>query len=342
MGVVISKGTLNPLSFVSTVIGFISFAFTLATFLRVFWDNLQTIAAAPGEINDFLSTLKQGLLEERRHLRKVRRRRKSMRGNGNHNQNHVRGRSDYSSDDDRGQRRRYSQARSTDGGNGNANGSRKGGHSRGRKRKGAHHHHERMNFDRDLQALDSSGEAAALASLKLALRDMIRQFRHLEYPFLRPEFQSQTNGQWSTSGPYPFTPAKAAGNAQQGYGGSRSRKERDLEKSRNEYEDGHGYGYGYGYDEDEGSSGLQATNRLGSEYRKCGLKERWLWVKRKPDVITLSEALSRLEVRRTAHEVGEVVIMVGDIGRDLEDIRDSILALEGRMSRVVGVRRVDG
>jgi hypothetical protein len=326
MGVVISKSTLNPLSFVSTIIGFISFAFTLATFLRVFWSNLQTISSAPGQINDYLSTMKQGLLEERRHLRKVRRRRKSMRRNGS--QNHVRERSRYSSDDDGGPGWRYSRARSNDGGNRNWDGNGKGGQSRGRKRKGPHHHHERMNFDRDLQAMDSAGESASVASMKLALRDLIKQFRHLEYPFLKTEFQSQTNGQWSTSAPYPFTPAKSGT-------GPGSRRERDLEKSRNDYSDA------YGYDEDEGSSGLHFTNRLGSEYRKCGLRERWLWLKQKPDVITLSEALSRLEVRRTAHEIGEVLVMVGDIGRDLEDMRDSMMALEGRPSRVVGVRRID-
>jgi uncharacterized protein YoxC len=55
----------------------------------------------------------------------------------------------------------------------------------------------------------------------------------------------------------------------------------------------------------------------------------------------LSEALSRQEVRRTAHEVGQVMMMVGDIGQDVEDVRSSLQALEGRMSRVVGIRRVE-
>jgi hypothetical protein len=51
--------------------------------------------------------------------------------------------------------------------------------------------------------------------------------------------------------------------------------------------------------------------------------------------------LSRVEVRRTAHEVGEVLSMVCNIGRDLEDMQQGMHALEGRLSRVVGVRRVD-
>lgn len=44
MGVVISKSTLNPLSFVSTIIGFVSFVFTPGTFLKVhaYLTNLRT------------------------------------------------------------------------------------------------------------------------------------------------------------------------------------------------------------------------------------------------------------------------------------------------------------
>ena len=64
-------------------------------------------------------------------------------------------------------------------------------------------------------------------------------------------------------------------------------------------------------------------------------------MRRKDAVVSLMEGLSRVEVRRMAHEVGSVLMMVGDIGKDLEDMRDSVLALEGRLSRVVGVRRVD-
>ena len=74
MGITISHTDYAPLSLVSTILGFISFTFTLATLLKVFSSNLGTFNAAPQEVPDFLSGLKQGLLEERRHLRRVRRR----------------------------------------------------------------------------------------------------------------------------------------------------------------------------------------------------------------------------------------------------------------------------
>lgn len=74
MGVTISKTSeLSPLSLVSTVFGFLGFAFTIATFLRVTWENIQTINGASTQISDYLGNLKQGLYEERAHLRKVRR-----------------------------------------------------------------------------------------------------------------------------------------------------------------------------------------------------------------------------------------------------------------------------
>ncbi|KAF2259552.1 hypothetical protein CC78DRAFT_591865 [Lojkania enalia] len=272
MGVTISHAILSPLSLAAAVIGFISFGFTVATFLNVFWSSIQTLLGAPDQIEDFLCTLKEGLLEERRHLRKVKRRLKSRSGS------HVRGRSNL--------------GRDSEGGKGGA------GHGRGR---GVQHGY----FERDLQSLHSAGEDAGTRALRSAIRDMIREFRRLEHPFLKPEFQQQSSSYWSTTDPSTRKPyySKDGGN------------DYDRQLGRN--------------------------NTLGSEYRKCGFRERWLWLRRKDAVVMLSESLSRVETRRTAHDVGQVLIMVGDIGRDLQDIRDSVEALEGRMSRVIGVRRVD-
>ncbi|KAF2664085.1 hypothetical protein BT63DRAFT_100634 [Microthyrium microscopicum] len=74
MGVAISsQSQLAPISLASTIIGFISFAFTLATLLRVFWNELQTFSAAKSEIEDHLTNLKQSLYEERSTLKRARR-----------------------------------------------------------------------------------------------------------------------------------------------------------------------------------------------------------------------------------------------------------------------------
>ncbi|KAI9751554.1 MAG: hypothetical protein M4579_006009 [Chaenotheca gracillima] len=58
----------------SEVLGYISFVFTLATVIRVFWDSLNTFWGAPVEIPNFLVTVKQELYEEREYLRRARRR----------------------------------------------------------------------------------------------------------------------------------------------------------------------------------------------------------------------------------------------------------------------------
>jgi hypothetical protein len=274
MGVTISKTALSPLSLLSITIGLISFAFTLATFLNVFWSSLQTLHAAPREITDFLSNLKQGLLEERRHLRRVGKRLRSAR----------RGRSGSVSREDG--KRRYS------GGDGGGGG-------------------RRARFERDEQALRSDGETDSLKALRAAVRDMIQSFRAIEYPFLRPEFQQKNStAQWSTNAQVekpPFTnPA-----------------------------------YSYPDDDEPEAQGLGGSNRFGNEYRTCGLRERWMWLRRKGDVVRMSEGLSRLETRRMAHEVGRATMMLRDIGRDLEDVWEGVGRLEGRLGRVVGVRRVE-
>jgi hypothetical protein len=69
-----SSGSLAPISVASIAIGFISFAFTLAIWLHSFWDWFLTLSDAPTQVQDYLSTLRQGLYEEREHLKTVRRR----------------------------------------------------------------------------------------------------------------------------------------------------------------------------------------------------------------------------------------------------------------------------
>lgn len=81
MGVAISThSTVAPVSLASTIIGFISFIFTVGTATRVFWTEISTFSAAGHEIDDSLTNLKQNLYEEKYHLkraRKIRSRRRS-------------------------------------------------------------------------------------------------------------------------------------------------------------------------------------------------------------------------------------------------------------------------
>ncbi|KAI9847340.1 MAG: hypothetical protein M1838_000924 [Thelocarpon superellum] len=62
----------TAVSTVSTVIGFVSFAFTVSIFLRSFWEAFQTLGSAPQQIQDALSNLRYELTEEREYLRRAR------------------------------------------------------------------------------------------------------------------------------------------------------------------------------------------------------------------------------------------------------------------------------
>ncbi|KAH6491833.1 hypothetical protein HBI55_141280 [Parastagonospora nodorum] len=276
MGITVSHTNCAPILLVSALIGFVSFAFTLGTFIKVFWSNLGTFAAAQQEIHDYLSSLKQGLLEERLHLRRYKRRLKNIR----RDQSHGRAAGSGSDDD---------YARTCSG--------------RGKRRSSGARKHQ-MHFDRDMQSRRSSGEEAALRVMRVTVKDLMKSFRELEQPFLKAEFQQQDSAQWSHNSPshssyYP-------------------EKHPDTEDRSD--------------DDSPGVSHMRASNRLSHEYRKCCFKERWIWVRRKASVLNLSSVLSRVEVRRTAHEVGEVLSMVSNIGRDLEDIQHSMHALEGRLN----------
>ncbi|EKG18490.1 hypothetical protein MPH_04292 [Macrophomina phaseolina MS6] len=245
MGVTISKTSdLSPISFVSTIFGFIGFAITIATFLRVTWENIQTFLGAATQISDLLGNLKQGLYEERAHLRKVR----------------------------RWQRRR---------------GSFQGGPRSGPDAD----KHEKWFGHGYLDMKDMHDDDQSTRVLREAIRNMIRDFRYLEQPFLRDDVESR-------------------------------------------YRDPHvRNGEGYAPSDDE--------EYYKTEYRTTGIRERWLWLNRKGSVVDMMAQLSRLETRRIAKEVGEACLIVRGMERDFQVMDDRIWNLEQRMTRVVGVRRVD-
>ncbi|KAF2090917.1 hypothetical protein K490DRAFT_62249 [Saccharata proteae CBS 121410] len=231
MGVTLStESSLAPISLASILVGFISFAFTFATFLRVTWQNYITILSASNQIHDLLGNLKQGLYEERAHLRRVRKL----------------------------QRRRNTYGTSA---------------------------YDKENIG---VRLGGDGDDIATKVMRDAIRHMISEFRGLERPFLKD----------------------------------------DDGRRYHDVRNGEGFA-----EEDEDDYYL-------SEYRPCGLRERWLWLRSKGDVEHLFGALTRLETRRMAKEVGEATLVLSRLGRDLQDVDDRLYELEQRLSRVVGIRRV--
>lgn len=60
---------LAPISYASIIVGFTSFAFTFFTFLRVFWESIQTMWSAPKEILQLLGNLRTELYGERAYFK---------------------------------------------------------------------------------------------------------------------------------------------------------------------------------------------------------------------------------------------------------------------------------
>ncbi|KAF1988569.1 hypothetical protein K402DRAFT_328310 [Aulographum hederae CBS 113979] len=253
MGTTISKGVLTPLSIVSIVVGFVSFAFTIFTFLNVFWNSLMTIYSAPSQIQDFLGNLKSGLYEERRHLRRLRKRRK----------------------------RRRSESR------------------RGEKERGVE-----VNGREGLEEGELEWDAGFRVS-RDTVKHMISRFKKLEEPFLEDY----------------------------------DREQKRRRGGRDEWDDvfrSSSRGRDRPMNEEEEEAEFYLTS-----YRRCGLRERWIWLRKKPDVMDLLNGLQRVETRRVAKEIGDMYLGFSELRRRAERMDESVAALEDRLSRVVGVRRIE-
>ena len=74
MGVALSSNsTESPFAFAGGVIGIISFAFTVGTFVRVMWINLHTMFEAPQQVHGYLLSLRTEIYEEKAYLKMIRR-----------------------------------------------------------------------------------------------------------------------------------------------------------------------------------------------------------------------------------------------------------------------------
>ena len=68
---------LPTISLASSTIGFISFAFTFFTFLRVFWETILTLWSAPRQMQGYLDNLRLEIHNERAYFRTALRRTRS-------------------------------------------------------------------------------------------------------------------------------------------------------------------------------------------------------------------------------------------------------------------------
>ena len=72
-----SSTKLAPISYASSIVGFTSFAFTFFTFVRVFWETILTLWAAPKQIMSYLDQLRIEIHNERAYFKSALRRTRS-------------------------------------------------------------------------------------------------------------------------------------------------------------------------------------------------------------------------------------------------------------------------
>ncbi|KAI5211920.1 hypothetical protein AUEXF2481DRAFT_26793 [Aureobasidium subglaciale EXF-2481] len=248
MGITLSThSTLAPLSLASTIIGFVSFSFTIATLLRVFWGNITTVTNAHDEIHDYLSNLRVQLYEERESLRNLRR----------HNK-------------DWGKRRR--------------------------------------SEGLPLPRLDD----LTIRSMQDTLRHLTRRFKTLERAFLDQESAYGRRRYRKSLSPNP----RDTLDSEKGL----CSKETELDKEN---------------DDDEEDPRTQ-----GDAFCNITLGKRILWLRRRSDALAIMEAVSRLQTRRTARQVGEIAVALYEYGDTVKDLHDGLHEVEARFCKIAGIRTV--
>ncbi|MCJ1314441.1 hypothetical protein MMC25_008123 [Agyrium rufum] len=240
---------LAPISYASSVVGFLSFAFTFLTFLRVTWDAVMTIFAAPGETRIVLDNLRQELYELRENLRRSRKRRQKP---------------DYSfsssndKDKDKDKDREKEKDREAD--------YYSGGNNKTRSEK---------DYDRNAKVYGE--DRSPLRVLSDTVKHLSREFERIERPFLA-------------------NPREDADEVCEGSAWTHYR----IYNSKVEYAD-------------------------------MTLGVRFHWLRNKGRLNTMGDLISRIQVRRIAHEVGSLQAGLGAVERKMLDVDERMMRFERRL-----------
>ncbi|KAK1072995.1 hypothetical protein LTR12_005816 [Friedmanniomyces endolithicus] len=273
MGVSISKTALSPLSLLSIIIGFISFAFTVATFLRVLWANFMTLGEAQHEVHSYLTNLRTELLEEQASLKVM--------------------------------------------------------------KKNCRRHHRMLERGR----VDSGVELdeVTLKTMSDSVRQLIKRFKGIERPFLEPGD--------------PGIGGEALHHRKRRRNNSRSVSPYEHSAYNSPPEKSHTRARGVGEakgarlpryaDEPPVVDEEEAFWAVRTKYADYSFRKRMLWIVTKPAAQQLFEVLTRVQTRRIARQVAGLSVLVHEYGSTSVETEEMVRRIEERMSRFVGVRRVE-
>ena len=272
MGVVVSSNSpTSPFFLVSGIIGIVSFAFTLGTFLKVVWVNVETATEAPHEVHAYLTNLRTELLEEQMNLKAMR---KGM-----------------------------------------------------RKRK-------RLLQNEEFGGIVSIElDQVSLKTMNDSVKHLCRRFRDLEKPFLEEgelgincenlDRRTRKRRRNSSVSPPEYDHAAYSSPPEKRHRArSRARSNHDRDRHDN--------------DADEEAYWAQRV-----KYRNFTLGKRFLWIRKKTEAQNLFEMLSRVQIRRIARQVGGMTMMMHQYSSGTMELNEAVRRIDERVSRVVGVRRVD-
>ena len=280
MGIYLSTTATSPFFLTSGIIGFVSFAFTLGTFVRVLWTNFETLGDAEHEVHTYLTNLRTELLEERANLRVMKKMCKK---------------------------------------------------------------HHRMIHRGDGFRMDSGVELddVTLKTMSDAVRNLIKQFRNIEKPFLEPgeqgiaEMEEHDKRRRRRRQKESRSVSPRYGSPFEKRGASKSRVDYDREGRRlpRYMVDG--------YDDDNDDPDGERYWAQRARYAKYGLRKRMQWLSKKPQAQRLFETLSRVQIRRIARQVGGMSVLMHEYGSSSMEVQETVRRIDERVNRVVGIRRVD-
>ncbi|KAK3683028.1 hypothetical protein LTR37_020626 [Vermiconidia calcicola] len=269
MGVAVSTGVAtSPFFLASGIIGMISFAFTLGTFLKVVWVNLETLGEAQHEVHSYLTNLRTELLEERASLRNM--------------------------------------------------------------KKGIRKHRKAMSKENGGSMMGMELDEITLKTMSDSVRHLIGRFRDLEKPFLgdgemgirdAPNHRKRARRRNSSLSPSRYYHAAYASPPEKSSPRARSNHERDPQMEE---------------DVDEDAFWAQRTN-----YGDLTLHRRLIWLRKKAEAQNLVQYLSRVQIRRIARQVGGMTVLLHEYGCGTLELNETVRRIDERVSRVMGVRRVE-
>jgi hypothetical protein len=269
MGVVVSsQSPTSPFFLTTGIIGIISFGFTLGTFLRVVWVNLETLCEAEHQVHFYLTNLRTELLEERANL-------KSM-------------------------------------------------------RKGMRRHKRLLTKEEGGSYVGMELDDVSLKTMSDLVRHFIKQFKRIEQPFLAEgeggiedsiNHRKRARRRNSSVSPPHYDHAAYSSPPEKN---SRGRSNHDKD---------------YHPDDNDNDDDAFWAQRI--QYANFTLRRRFIWLRKKADAEQIVAAMARLQTRRIARQVGGMAILMHEYGCGTIELNETVRRIDERVSRVMGVRRVD-